>query len=72
MAPRFHNRKSSREFHEAVAPLSGGCNRKWDSLRKKSKQKRHGFHGFHGFVKKFSIMHWGRSLQFKRIIRQAI
>jgi hypothetical protein len=37
-----------------------GCNRKWDSLLEKSKQKRHGFHGFHGFVKKSSIMYWGR------------
>jgi len=26
------------------------------------KQKRHGFHGFHGFVKKFSIVYWGRRL----------
>ena len=52
-----------------VAPRSAeGCNRKWDSLLEKSKQKRH---GFHGFVKKFSIMYWGRSLQFKRIICQA-
>jgi hypothetical protein len=58
-----------------------GCNWKWESLLEKSKQKRH---GFHGYVKKFSIMYWGRrtglrlalllnfgtrSLQFKRIIR---
>jgi len=48
-----------------------GCNRKWESLLEKSKQKRHGFHGFHGFVKKFSTMCWGRPLQFERIIREA-
>jgi len=39
-----------------------GCNRKWESLLEKSKQKRHGFHGFHGFVKKLSILYWGRRL----------
>jgi hypothetical protein len=38
------------------------------SSLEKSKQKRH---GFHGFVKKFSIMCRGTSLQFKRIICQA-
>ena len=36
-----------------------GCNRKWESLLEKSKQKRH---GFHGFVNKFSVMYWGRRL----------
>jgi hypothetical protein len=40
-----------RDYLPFAPTESQGCNRKWDSLLEKSKQKRHGFHGFHGFAK---------------------